>query len=185
MLHAVISVVFFIIYPLKCIWGVCWWSLVFAADEVLHSVLLPVVLEHLVLEALLLLELNHQLALRLGGLRMDHVVVVTSTLDKLEQAHHGYFKYYLSLWLSETYLGQYSSESSLSFAMSLRKTFLHFLQARMISMERKISWSWVSAWHSGQSNHSLQHWALTYTCAFKMCLHILMSFLLNSNINYN
>ena len=74
--------------------------------------------------------------------------------------------------ITDAYLGQYSSHSSNSWETSLRKTFLHFLHARIISGLFIISWSSVSKWHSGQSNHFLQHEARICTWAFRMCLHI-------------
>ena len=72
-----------------------------------------------------------------------------------------------------TYFGQNSSASSKSSSTSFLKTFLHFLQAKVISRVLSNSWSCVSAWHSGQSNHFLQHGALMETWALRMCLHIL------------
>ena len=61
--------------------------------------------------------------------------------------------------------------------MSLRKAFLHFLQAKAISIVFKRGWSVASSWHSGQSNHLLQHGARTDTCAFNTCLHMANHFL--------
>jgi hypothetical protein len=70
-------------------------------------------------------------------------------------------------WLSQC--GQYSSLSS-NVSMSLRKTFLHFLQAKIISVAPLSSWSCFSAWHSAQSNHCLQHGERIATWALRMCL---------------
>ena len=47
---------------------------------------------------------------------------------------------------------------------------MHFLQINDISVVRVSLWVCDSAWHSGQSNHCLQHGARMETCAFRMCL---------------
>lgn len=73
----------------------------------------------------------------------------------------------ITKWLSQW--GQYSSLSSNS-VMSLRKHFLHFLQAKAISIVCLRVWSCVSAWHSAQSNHCLQHGERIETWALSMCL---------------
>lgn len=73
----------------------------------------------------------------------------------------------MTKWLSQC--GQYSSLSSNSSAF-LRKHFLHFLQAKTISVLFWRSWSWVSAWHSAQSNHFLQQGLRMATWALRMCL---------------
>ncbi len=64
-----------------------------------------------------------------------------------------------------------SNSSLSSYAdMSFRNAFLHFLHRNAISVVLANLWSSFSAWHSGQSNHCLQHGALIDTWAFKMCL---------------
>ena len=73
-----------------------------------------------------------------------------------------------------TYLGQNSSASSKSSLTSFLNTFLHFLQTMHMSVVLSNSWSCVSSWHSGQSNHLRQHGALMATWAFRTCLHILL-----------
>jgi hypothetical protein len=70
-------------------------------------------------------------------------------------------------WLSQC--GQYSSLSS-NDSMSLRKHFLHFLHAKIISTAPWSSWSCFSPWHSAQSNHCRQHGERIETWALRMCL---------------
>jgi hypothetical protein len=70
-------------------------------------------------------------------------------------------------WLSQC--GQYSSLSS-NDSMSLRKHFLHFLHAKIISTAPWSSWSCFSPWHSAQSNHCRQHGERMETWALRMCL---------------
>lgn len=74
-------------------------------------------------------------------------------------------------WLSQC--GQYSSLSSNSSAF-LRKHFLHFLQANVMSKLCCSGWSWVSLWQSAQSNHFRQHGERIETWALRMCLHMLL-----------
>lgn len=58
--------------------------------------------------------------------------------------------------------------------------FLHFLQAKHISIVFLLGSTYfkecfsVSWWHSGQSNHFLQHGALIETWAFNICLPTLL-----------
>lgn len=76
--------------------------------------------------------------------------------------------YFLSQW------GQYSSVSSKSlqenqiksqknYAAFFLKTFLQDLHAKTSSIVFNSGWSVVSVWHSGQSNHFLQHAVLIDT----------------------
>ena len=58
----------------------------------------------------------------------------------------------MTKWLSQW--GQYSSFSSQS-VVSLRKHFLHFLHANVISVLCRSWWLSASAWHCAQSNHFL------------------------------
>ena len=53
---------------------------------------------------------------------------------------------------------------------SFLKAFLHFLQMNVISVVFASLCDCVSAWHSAQSNHSLQQGARMETWAFRTCL---------------
>lgn len=75
----------------------------------------------------------------------------------------------MTKWLSQC--GQYSSLSSNS-CVSLRKHFLHFLQAKVMSNDWTSGCCSCSAWHSAQSNHLRQHGDRIATCALRMCLHM-------------
>lgn len=62
-------------------------------------------------------------------------------------------------------------------SMSLRNTFLHFLQAKTISIDFLSWWSLTSSWHYEQSNHFLQQGDLIAACTLIMCLHIWIYYL--------
>ena len=67
-------------------------------------------------------------------------------------------------------------------SMSLRNTFLHFLQANTIYVVFFKGWSINSLWQSEQSNHLSQHLDLIAAWTFKICLHINLCFQLYSNL---
>ena len=129
--------------------------------------------KHFMFVSLFLFKLYHQLSFAFRSLCWYYVMIITSKtwLRLLNETWKGY---HVNIG-NCTYLGQNSSASSKRLT-SFLKTFLHFLQARIISGLFIISWSSFSWWHSAQSYHFLQHYALIWTCALRMCLHIFVKF---------
>ena len=94
-------------------------------------------------EASFLFELNDQLTLVLWRFGLDHVVIVAP--KEFDRMSGMCLTGAVFVALVELVLGV------------LAEHLLALLHARIISSLLNSSWSSLSMWHSGQSNHFLQH----------------------------